>query len=434
MKDKAAISKEKLRSYFETAVQFLGRDWIVEEDRKFYESREKTPSSTKSPPQVVAQYHRALEELGYREAAVPQILSPDRLSEDTLRMVNLGRYISELDGVHTYDCSDDVVTSGIPESLSRELKLINHYEKAMFEIQIAAGYARQYSDVQMIEEGDKPEVDIRIPTDDIYIECKRVDSLPQSGQKLRGVSETLFSSIESKTNREAIIIFEFETVPDYSEARRISQYLPDMTNDTKEHHIKLPYGDLHILPFYKPNSQKSIARSVERDIHQWNEFIEHEVRPMLKTKLGIELHELVQSRLTGKMKSDRVMNHYKNPVFFDISSPTKQDYIQPILNQFQSSRRKFGDSSFNILHIDIPNMMNKMRKEDIQELQRRIGGLLWKNPKISVFCLSTEQFRINTDETGFEHIMNKNRKAAVPEELEIGGIPLDMFIENIHNR
>lgn len=427
------MSEKELKMHFEAAVHFLGQDWLNEKRREFYGEESPNHMNHGSPPEAVSQYNRGLEEFGYVEPDAPNILSPDEFSEPTLRLINLGRYISDLSDASTYYSDSKKVEEGLPPSIRDRLRLNEESKKTMFELQVAAGYAREGQSVQLIEEGnDEPEADIRLPlSTEIFVECKRVDSLPGSAQDRQGISETLFKTTASRFDREGIAIFELTRVPDNSEAGKISQHLPRLSNNTREHHIDLPYGTLHVFPFLQPGTIKDVPRVSSNQFVEWMEFVELEVAPLLNTKLDIHPDELDNSTLESDVQSAGGKLRYREPLFIGMITETQDDFIQPVLNQFQSSLRKFDESNVNILHVDIPNMFSKMQLEDIEEIESRIGGLLWNNPKITGFCLSTEN--IMHADGGIEfghamaHMLNENKAVELPDDFELLGIPMDEF-------
>ena len=432
------LSDEAAKRYFEVATHFLGEDWLLETRDEFFGDDSGTPNH-KSPPAIVSQYDRGLEELGYEEPDAPDLLPPDQFSKSTLQFINIGRCVSELATAETYDVDDNKVTDGLPESIQHRLRDDDEWEKVLFELQVAAGYARRSYPVQLIEEGSDPGADIRIPLDkEIRIECKRVDPRPGAAQDRRGISETLFSSLSAQVDREGIAIFELSDIPENAAARKLQHHLPNLSNSTRENHIDLPFGTLHIFPYSEPGLIKQVPKT-STGIPSFSSFARLEVEPILVTKLDLALEDLDNATLETDVQPQNTVIRYRNPLYIGVAVDVQDDYIQPVLNQFQSSLRKFDESNVNILHVDIPNMFEKMSVADIKEIRRRIGGLLWNNGKVTAFALSAEKFD-NDEIRGMEfkyamaYMVNENRVVDFPSGFEMDGIPIEEFIDVIYDQ
>lgn len=430
------IDNEKAKSLFENAVQYVGREWFIESYREYYGEEDGADHQhQRGPPELITQYARALEELGYQEPKAPEILPADQISEPTLRMINLARYASNLENIETYYADSGEVRSGLDNLLINRLKG-QEYEKAFFEIQVAAGYARQDLPIQFVEERGVKTSDIRIPIGDttIYIECKRVDRKPGSAQKRSGLYEVLFGQTSNALDREGIVVFDLDRLPSIDEAQNITEHLPENTGDSDSHEIEIPYGTIRIYPFLEPGKDKEIVKSAPQPMLEFQTFTDLEVVPILRTKFDddFEKEDIDNATIEAESTGNDVVMKWRKPLFMGSIIDSSDDYIKPVLNQIDSARAKFSKSMPNIVHVDIPNLDN-FSEDEIRELRRRIGGKLKVNTRINAVCVSTEIFETLNDSIGFRHFMlyieNWDPATELPPDFKLPGESFEYYID-----
>lgn len=431
------ITRSMAREHVERAVRFVGRDWVVDTHHEFYEVKRGTHQTQGGPPPLIEQYNRALEELGYDEAEAPEILPPDFLSESTFRLMNLGRYLSDLNRAKTYFMDSGETSPGVSDKFQKRLRNGDEYSKAVFELQVAAGYARQGHSVHLIEESGVRAPDIKLPlSQDVMIECKRVDRSPGAAQEREGRYEVLLGTTTASLHREGIVLFDLTRLPKMGEAQSVDQHFPEDTHRTREHVIEVPFGTIFIYPFLEPGVNKRVVKVSGRGVHDFQQFLELEVLPVLRAKYsnGFELEQLDNATLESNVKGDEFSLTYRNPLFVGVLLDSSDDYLQTIVNQFKRISGKFNRETANLLHIDVPNL-DDFSPSELEKLEHQFGRKLNVNSRITAVVVSTEVFEFAPDgRAAYGHLAanvpNFDPAVELPEGFTLPGSAVSVLADH----
>lgn len=426
---------ENFQECFEIATHFLGKEWLETKRKEHFQDVSMNSPFRFDTPPAVQQYARCLVELGYEEPA-DLIKKKDYFTEDTAKFVRLGEYIKRLSDIQTYydDTGDREI--GIPESIKHRLRKAD-YESARFELAVASDYVFNGYTPQLIEEGSNSAADIRLPDfGPLFVECKRVDSSTGASQDRQKLYRPLIDKIASYLDKKAIVILDLEREITYEEIKDIEKYLPKRVKYTKPQKVEAIFGKIYILQYVNPEEDPIIP--IERDNIATNVFrnlLELEVAPAVTPHIGYrpEAHDF--DCLVFKGDIQRIDNSYYcyETKTIGILYQDESDYIKQVLNQFDAARKKFDKSHPNILHIEVPRLP-RFSREDIEELQRRLGGQLNVNSRVSAVAISTEIFQADSPgNASHAHWMgsmeNYSPAVPLPENFEIPGGSLDELYE-----
>jgi hypothetical protein len=425
-------SIEDLRNYFYTAKLFIGEDWL-EEQRKRYFS--KGGNTTDSPPPIISQYHQSFFDLEIEERDdIEELFFPSKgVSETSFRFINIGRFIADIGDGKISDPDGSYLDKSLSAAFAHRLRNPDEYEKALFELQIGAGYSREGYDVSFIEEGEQKAPDILIEHDgtNIYLECKRCDRSTGEQQERGGLYESLITKVESLVNSESITVIELDRLPEMEEIHSLEEHLSKnpLRPQCSE---KLPFGRIYLYKFRNTEIKRLPQYNLDI-IEQSNLFYNQYVSPIIYSKFGPKgsVSELFEKgHLDAEIAKDPGGTKFRNVRWIGVRYPYDADLINPVLKQFDSAYGKFSKDHPNILHIDVPYLKD-YSQEDAQELINRIGGQLNVKKRIASEIINKDS------DKGFEYghqmgkVDNYDPYQPMPEDFELPCSDLEDLISEI---
>lgn len=388
------IGGTKISNFFHSAVDLLGKDWL-EEKKKYYYSKKKGQHRHHSPPKIIQEYQRALKDLNYEEDETEFLF--DEMTEGTLQFIQLGRFYENLSESKVVLPNGEIVSEDIKERYRDKLRNKDEFDKAKFELQAAAGYARSGFRVNFIDEGEekRPDLLVKGSETDIFVECKKLDKESSEDKKKKNqVNLLLRKTAESIAEESFIGLYQLEEIPSASQAKGITTKLQGKKIQ-EPMEINLDFGKLKLAKLFPYKNIVETPTAGEQTVKQFKFFYNTYVKNKIKRNFGIDYNweNLTEEQFsTGHVEAEiqkrGVSVAWRNPKFIGAKFPRGSNQIKQILSQFDSAYEKFGKEKPNILHIEAPNL-NKLDKNEAKRLDDKIGGQLNVKSRISAVILST---------------------------------------------
>lgn len=436
-------TREELTNSFETAVEFIGRDWLESQFDEHFDNdpNETVDFRTDEKPDLLIQYHLASVYLGKREEKFPEFLPEGQPNEPALRFTNLGNFISGLDTAGIVTPEGQSVDKSLRDFFSHRLRNPDEYKQSSYEIKVGSIYSQLGHEVSFIEEGKQKAPDILIPCEnsEVRIECKRC-GMPGDLEKRDGIYQSLINRLTSVSHTPAIFLFDFSRVPTPEEAQKIDEYLPEELCRSTEAEVSVPFGSIRVLPYREYTRTKRIPTAGMDAGEQLEFFYDYYIKPVIYAKTGEEL-ELYEDfeRATIETHENKVAissreADYFDPMFVGLRFDSEDDLITPIVRQFDATSGKFDKEHPNLLHIDVP-YLEKLSRDDFVRLHQRLRGKLNVNSRVSAVAVTTEFTEWNENNKldytifcGSEE--NLDPYIAVPDNFEVPGYSLEEMRDN----
>jgi len=431
-------TREELEAAFETAVEFIGKDWLKSSFNHYInrDPEENIDLRTDEIPSLLVQYHSASVYLGKRETKFPEFLPEGEANKPALQFTNLGNFVSELDSADIVTPEGEQVSGPLSEFFSHRLRNPDEYEQTKYEIQVGSIYSRMGYDVCFVEEGEQKAADLWIPHDgtNIQIECKRC-GMPGKLKKRDGIYKSLINRLTSASHTPAVFLFDLDRVPTPEEAQTVDTYLPDSLRRSTDEKVSVPFGSLRIIPYMEYTRTKRIPIAGMDAGEQLEFFYDYYIRPTIYAKTGDKLDLLEDfERATIETADNQVAvsqteADYFDPMFVGLQYDSEIDLTKPVVRQFDAARDKFSKHSPNILHIDVP-YLEKFLREDFVTLHQKLRGKLNVNSRVSMVVITTEVTEWEDGDklnyaTFCASEANLDPYIEIPDGLEIPGYSLD---------
>lgn len=434
---------QQLRSAHSVAADFIGKDWLESQVDEYFDRspEENIDFRTEGDvPTALMHYYQSSMDLGIREENFPEIIPESRPTDHTLHFTNLGRFIQNVESAELVSPAGNTKNQPLSEYFAPRLRNSDEFEEAMFEIELASFYAEEGHQVNFISEGQQsaPDILLDFEAQDIFLECKRCNT-PGDLKERSGRYESLLNKLTSAIHAPVIIVFEIDRTPTLDETQKVDEVIPQEL-EAKNHQIKTSYGMVHILN-YGSESDVISVQSGDMDMAEViRSFYNKYVKPVIKSEIGRKF-ELMKDfeKATLQTKDDKIAASkvevdFFEPMFVGIWKESEDDFVTPVIRQFDAARGKFDKNESNVLHINVP-YLQRLSRDEYNELHQRIRGKLNINRRISAISLSVDI--IERDENNnpvFTVLMgsevNLDPYIPLPEGFEVLGMTLDELGEH----
>lgn len=407
------------RVQFERAVEFIGEDWLEEQDEYYQEQ------SQKPTPEIIQQYHRALRDLNYVEdefeGYFPGVMT------STLELASLGRYLEYLDDASVVDPHEhEEIDATLEDRFAPRLREPDEYLGALYELRTAGLYATRGYTPQFIDETQEfetPDILIRTP-DKVFVECKKISSLSSDESKQNSINNLLVTKTTKHLHPDHVAVFVFSEHPSREEADSIHSRIPQGVNGMKDR-FDLPYGSVTIYnvtelydvaAIWTTNSNSDIGK---RFADAYDIFL----RPLVRRTSGkdIDCGDLL-ARAEFNPDRQRTQIGFTDLRFACAVYEINRDRVSRAVKQLDAASGKFSSDTPNVLHIDFPVPVDD---EQSEELRQEIGKRLNIKPKISGVAIthldrSREKTEVEINYKGAS-IKNLDPFTALPDSFDLPG-------------
>lgn len=388
------ISDKEMRKFFDSAVDLIGKDWL-DEKRRYYYSDKKGQHRHDSPPKVIQDYQRAIKDLNKEEDEVDFLFG--NITESTIRFIQLGRFYENLSDSEVILPDGELVAEDIKKRYRDKLRNQDEFEKARFELQAAAGYARKGLSVDFIDEGEEKRPDLLVKSTEqkIFVECKKLDKSSKGDKKKKNKVSLLLRKTAEAINEESFIgLYRLHEVPSNSKIKETISELQGKNLQGAEDK-ELDFGSLKLSNLFSHRKTVKTPTAGQRPLKQYEFFFNTYVRSKLKRNFDIDYmwedlteEELSTGHVSAEIQERGISVAWRKPKFIAAKFPREENQVNQILSQFDEAYGKFGKEIPNILHIEALNL-EKLDEENAEELENRIGGQLKVKSRISAVVLST---------------------------------------------
>lgn len=427
-KEKESRDEQEQKSYFKTAVDFVGEDWLKSECDKYYNNPDR--DSHAEIPTIASQYHTTSIALGIGDQEIPDEYQLDG-SKDEIDFLNLGRWLEQLSDPIIIDTEGNETGDSLADEFKDGIRgEEGDYEKALFELQIGAYYASQGHEIQFVRErgaGQKKErstdIILNHPDTEIHIECKSLDILPGEAQtRSSNIQLLITKTTKYIPHHQYIALWEIDRPPTREDVEDVTKELRDVSLDQTT--LKFPFGKLHLFQFLH-DGILSLPTGDADAIESQNKFYDFYIRPVIEPELNIDRPEAKPAQLFAELSSGNITT-WENTKWIGIEHDYTKDIVNQVENQFNNLSGKFEKRNINILHLNIPDFAN-ISEERQKEVCRAVGRKLKINRRITSTVLSAQHYESDGSSIGYYH-----EAIWIPHFDPYVELPSDLPPENVY--
>lgn len=425
---------------FETVEEFVGKEWLEEGIKKL--NLRKPPKKLtkysflrqKEPHPLIWLWKKAIE--SYQRCIKDQML---QVSEELLQISVLGRDLAQLKDVSIIDKNGNVLKGKTLKNRFKE-KFTDEdnperFEKAVYEIQIAAGYRRLGYEVFFVEESEKEgektyDLQVKIGDEVVYVECKKKDRLSERDRKINVIWNNLIVEILGHLKKKNYgILIKSQKDPVQNDEKEIMRKIKEMINSKNLLNVS-KQGKYEIVVF------EIVPSVVFTPTYGWAQ-IEHvdffysvyilpEIYRIIKEEIYLDYFTVSADNLD---KPPNIL--WINPKFVGFSLSKPPDRIEGVIDRLEEANKQLPITGPGLIYIQIfphPRMM----EQDFKRLEERIKGKMkiMKEGRINAVILTAtflEKLQNGLGGLAYKHksrvIPNPNPKSPLPTDFTILGLP-----------
>lgn len=330
------------------------------------------------------------------------------LSKELLELFDIGNNLKEIETIPWISKDGEPVKIDSKHLWGERLRDSQGFEKAIYEIRVAASLKRNGYTVYFIKEEATKTPDLLVEKDGekVYVECKQKDKKTRRDQRNENLWNTvLMDSLKfmDKTKKNYAIVVKTNSDLTTKDVTYLINHIRNLIKNSNEGTYRIDKFEIilkELAEFEKP-----IKGSFYVNLEEFGFGIDEPT---------IILYQHADIKFSNDLKIE-----HKNPRFVAFVSTLLPDRIKGILRSLNHAYKQIPKSGPGIVYIDINTALYKNRQEitrDLTILRKRIEGKLNLMGRLNAVILTASSYFQDKEKTfyGIEIASFKNSNPIKP--------------------
>lgn len=306
------------------------------------------------------------------------------LSPELLELFDIGTNLKEIENIPIISETGATIKDELIQFWRHRLRDPIIYEKAIYEIRVAASMKKNGYKVAYIKEGKEKTPDLLIEKngEKVYVECKRKDKISHRDQLTQNLWNTVMirsQKLMDKIGKNYAVIAKANTDLTSGTANILGHYIEELIKQSDMGTHK--YQDFEVIlkelgQFEKPNKGAFLVDLKEFGID--------------KTYPTLFLYQRADVKFSGSLEVEN-----KNRRLMAFASTQMADRVKGILESFDHAYKQIPKSGAGVIYIEINTSLYRNYDEierDLSFIRKKINGKLNVVKRVNAVILTASSY------------------------------------------